>query len=288
MKRICVLFLVLLLVSCTQQASIVVGSKNFSEQVILGELLAQHIERTTGITVKRKLNLGGTFICHKAIVAGDIDLYVEYTGTALTAILKQEPKNDPKVVFDLVKQAYADQLKLEWTKPLGFNNTFAIIIRGEEARRLGLQTISQAAPHTPQWKAGFGYEFMERKDGFPGLASTYGLNFAEPPRVMDLTLTYRAVAGKQVDLIAGNSTDGLISKLDLFVLHDDKQYFPPYEAAPVTRMETLRKFPRLKEVLNQLGSSISEEEMRRMNYLVDGEGKDVKRVVSDFLSRNGL
>jgi len=283
MRIRCVLFLLLLFLSCGGRHQLVIGSKNFSEQIILGELLAQHIEKTTGVPVQRKLNLGGTFICHKALVAGEIDLYVEYTGTALTAILKHSPENDPGVVYQEVKKAYHDQFQLEWTEPFGFNNTFAIIIRGEEARRLGVRTISQAAQYTPQWKAGFGYEFMERKDGFPGLAQTYGLRFMDPPRVMDLTLTYRAAAEKQVDLIAGNSTDGIISKLDLVVLDDDKHYFPPYEAAPVVREETLRQTPTLRDALRKLGGSISEDQMRTMNYLVDAEHKDVKVVVSDFL-----
>jgi len=283
MKFRCGLLLLLLCVSCSDKHGIVIGSKNFSEQVILGELFAQYIEEATGVPVERKLNLGGTFVCHKAMTAGELDLYVEYTGTALTAILKRPPRSDPEAVYQEVKQAYHDQFHLEWTEPLGFNNTFAIIIRGDEARRLGIKTISQAAQYTPQWKAGFGYEFMERKDGFPGLAQTYGLKFADPPKVMDLTLTYRAAAEKHVDFIAGNSTDGIISKLDLVVLEDDKHYFPPYEAAPVVREETLQKTPGLREALKKLGGKISEDQMRTLNYQVDVEHKDVKQVVRDFL-----
>ncbi len=283
MKFRCALLLFVVLISCSDKHRIVVGSKNFSEQVILGELLAQYIEGATGVPVERKLNLGGTFVCHKAMTAGELDLYVEYTGTALTAILKRPPRNDPGAVYQEVKQAYHDQFHLEWTEPLGFNNTFAIIIRGEEARRLGIKTISQSAQHTPQWKAGFGYEFMERKDGFPGLAQTYGLKFANPPRVMDLTLTYRAAAEKQVDFIAGNSTDGVISKLDLVVLEDDKHYFPPYEAAPVVREEALQKTPGLREALKKLGGMISEDQMRKLNYQVDVEHKDVKQVVKEYI-----
>lgn len=282
-KVLAVLLLILFCISCSKQDRIVVGSKNFTEQVILGELLAQQIENTTGVRVDRKLNLGGTFICHEAILSGAIDAYVEYTGTAFTAILKRDPKTNPVEVYEETKEAYLKQWNLEWTEPLGFNNTFAIIIRGEEARKLALQTISEAAKYSPQWKAGFGYEFMERKDGYPGLAAAYGLKFAVPPRVMDLTLTYRAVAGKQVDLIAGNSTDGVISKLDLFVLQDDKHYFPPYEAAPIVRIETLNKSPKLREALRGLGGKISDGQMREMNFLVDSEHKDVKQVVADFL-----
>ena len=280
------LILVVLLLCCSQQNKLVVASKNFSEQVILGELLSQYIEQKMKIPVERKLNLGGTFICHKALEAGQIDAYVEYTGTAYTAILKREPKNDPAPVLAETREAYRKEFDAEWTAPLGFNNTFAMIIRGEDARRLGIKTLSESAKYTPQWKAGFGYEFMERKDGFPGLSATYGLKFAEQPKIMDLTLTYKAVAEKQVDFIAGNSTDGLIPKLDLFVLEDEKHYFPPYEAAPVVRRETLKKFRGLEETLNQLGGKITEEEMRQMNYAVDVEHRDVKLVVSDFLKRN--
>ncbi len=284
MKRI--LFLILLVaLSCDKEDRIVVGSKNFSEQVILAEMLVQHIERTLNIPVERKLNLGGSFICHKALVSGEIDLYVEYTGTAYTAILKREVKSDPTAVLNETRDAYKSQFDLLWTEPFGFNNTFAIIIRGEDARRLGLKTISDAARHTPNWKAGFGYEFTERKDGYPGLAEAYNLKFSEHPKVMDLMLTYRAVAEKQVDVISGNSTDGTIAKLDLFVLDDDKRYFPPYEAAPVVRNATLKKFPKLLVTLNQLAGKISEDDMRKMNYEVDGEHKDARQVALEFLQR---
>jgi glycine betaine/choline ABC-type transport system substrate-binding protein len=281
--------LVFAFVGCgSSEKPIVVGSKNFTEQVILGELLAQHIEAKTGLTVDRRLNLGGTFVCHQAMTAGEVDVYVEYTGTALTAILKQKPISDPKEVYRQVKQQYTSQFGIDWTEPLGFNNTFAIVVRGEDARRLNLKTISQAAPYTPQWRPGFGYEFMERADGFKGLTQTYGLQFAESPRVMDLGLTYRALADKKVDLIAGNSTDGIIASLDLFVLQDDRNYFPPYEAAPVVRQQVLKQHPALREALRQLGGTISEEEMRRLNYSVDGEHRDVKQVVQEFRRSKGL
>jgi glycine betaine/choline ABC-type transport system substrate-binding protein len=260
----------------------VVGSKNFTEQVILGELLAQHIEAKTGLRVERQLNLGGTFVCQQAITAGEIDLYVEYTGTAFTAILKHKPVNDPKPVYQQVKNEYAQRFGLDWTEPLGFNNTFAVIIRGDDARQLNLRTISQAAQYAPQWRAGFGYEFIERADGLAGLKKTYGLEFAESPRVMDLGLMYRALTEKQVDLVAGNSTDGLIASLGLAVLEDDRHYFPPYEAAPVVRQQTLHQHPELRQALQLLGGLISEEDMRRLNYQVDGEHRDVKQVVQEF------
>jgi len=262
---------------------IVVGSKNFTEQVILGELVAQHLEAKTGLRVDRRFYLSGTYISHQAILAGRIDLYVEYTGTALTAILKEKPGGTPAEVYKRVKAAYAERFGLEVTEPLGFNNTFAIVIRGEDARRLGLKTLSQAAAHTPQWRAGFGYEFLERPDGFPGLAKTYGLRFAAQPRIMDLGLLYRALKEKQVDLVAGNSTDGLIAALDLAVLEDDRNYFPPYEAVPLVRQETLARNPAVRQALAELAGRISEDEMRRLNYALDGQHRDVKEVVREFL-----
>jgi osmoprotectant transport system substrate-binding protein len=270
------------------QNTIVIGSKNFTEQLILGELLAQYIEANTMLKVDRRLNLGGTSVCHEAIKTGDIDAYIEYTGTAFTAILQNPPIGNDSQIYQKVKQEYAQKFQLEVTEPLGFNNTFAIIIRGEDARQQNIQTISQAAKKSPQWRAGFGYEFIERKDGFPGLAKTYSLRFAEAPRVMDLGLMYRALKEKQVDLVAGNSTDGLIDRLDLVVLKDDKQYFPPYDAVPIVRQQTLEKYPELRKVLQQLGNTINEKDMRALNYQVDGEGKDIKEVVAAFLKSKGL
>jgi osmoprotectant transport system substrate-binding protein len=267
---------------------IVVGSKNFTEQLILGEVLAQHIESKTHIPVDRRFYLAGTFICQQGILAGRIDIYPEYTGTALTAILKQHPGSDPQQVYDRVKSEYATRFHLEVSPPLGFDDTFAIEIRGEDARRLHLQTISQAAAYTPQWRPGFGYEFMERPDGYKGLVSTYELGFAAPPRIMDLGLLTRALKDKQVDLIAGNTTDGLIPALDLVVLQDDRHYFPPYQAVPVVREETLRLHPEVREALRDLSGKISDADMRELNYAVDGQHRDAKQVVSIFLRMKGL
>lgn len=283
MKRILLMLLLICFACSKQQEQIVVGSKNFSEQLILGEILAQMIENTLHLPVERKLNLGGSFICHKALIDGDIDMYPEYTGTAFTGILKRDPISDAKEVYRQVKETYHQKFNLEWTEPFGFNNTFAIIIRGQVGRELGLKSISEAAKYTPKWKAGFGYEFMERKDGFPGLAKVYGLKFAAPPLVMDLSLTYRAVAEKQVDLISGNSTDGLIEKLDLFVLEDDKHFFPPYQAAPVVRARIFQDHPELRDAFRQFENTISDEEMRKMNYQVDGERKTAKEVAAQYL-----
>ena len=285
-KLICLLCAVLVLASCSSTDRIVVGSKNFTEQVILGEILAQQIERKTNIPVDRRLNLGGTLVCHEALTAGQIDMYVEYTGTGLTAILKEPASNDSSSVYDSVKAAYNSRFGVDWTEPLGFNNTFAIIIRKSDAEKLNLKTISDASPSCPKWTAGFGYEFIGREDGFPGLAKTYDLRFSTPPRVMDLGLTYKALANGQVDFISGNSTDGLIDALGLTVLEDDKHYFPPYDAVPLIRRDTAEKHPEVREALKELGGKISEAQMRRMNYAVDGEHRDVKEVVREFLAGN--
>lgn len=268
--------------------TIVVGSKNFTEQVILGELLAQQIEARTDLRVVRKLNLGGTFICHQALVAGEIGAYVEYTGTALTAILQSPPSSDPEAVYRTVQDAYRARFGLEWLPPLGFNNTFAIIIRGEEASRLGVKTISQLTQHASRWRAGFGYEFLERADGFSGLSRVYGLRFAKAPRVMDLALTYQALADRKVDVIAGDSTNGLITSLGLTVLTDDKRYFPSYQAAPVVSGSKLTRFPELRKALSALGGTVTDDEMRRLNALVDGQRRDVREVVREFRAAKGL
>jgi osmoprotectant transport system permease protein len=263
--------------------TLVVGSKNFTEQFVLGELLAQTIERE-GVAVQRRLNLGGTLICDRALRSGDIDVYVEYTGTALTAIFHQPIHTDSARVFEDVRELYASSGRT-LLPPLGFNNTFAILVRGADARSRGLRTIADAAREAPRWRAGFGYEFVERPDGFSGLARTYGLRFARPPMVMDLTLSYRALAARQVDLIAGDATAGLIPALDLVQLEDTLHYFPPYDAAPVARAETLLRYPAVRLALARLAGTISATDMRAMNYAADVEHRDVSAIVRAFLDR---
>ncbi|OCR02111.1 ABC transporter substrate-binding protein [Oscillatoriales cyanobacterium USR001] len=277
------LFFLLITAGCnsTSQKQIVICSKDFSEQVILAEILARHIEAKTDIKVERQLNLGGN-LCHQSLVAGKVDLYVEYTGTAFANILKQKPISDPKKVYAYIQQEYPKQFQSEWIEPLGFNNTFAIIIRGDDAKKFNLQTLSQLGKVAPQFRAGIGPEFKEREDGFPGLAKTYQLKFAQEPKEMLLGLLYQALKEKQVDVIAGNSTDGLIESLGLVVLKDDKQYFPPYEAAPVVRSAILEKYPNLRQVLKELGGKISEEDMRKLNYQVDGKQQDAAQVAQKF------
>jgi osmoprotectant transport system substrate-binding protein len=283
------IWLIVSLVSCGgEHNTIVVGSKNFSEQALLGEILAQHIETRTHRPVTRRFYLAGSFICQQALLAGRIDTYVEYTGTALTAILHDSIERDPSAVFGRVKSEYQRRFGLDVLPSLGFNNTFAIVIRGEDARRLNLRTISDAAAHTAQWRAGFGYEFMERPDGYDGLARVYELHFAEPPRILDLGLLYRALLEKQVDLVAGNSTDGLLSARDLVILEDEQHYFPPYEAVPVVRGETVARHPEVRAAIAELAGKISDEEMRKMNFAVDGQHRDASEVAREFLHAKGL
>jgi glycine betaine/choline ABC-type transport system substrate-binding protein len=261
---------------------IVVGSKNFTEQVLLGELMSQALERYAGVAVDRRLNLGGTFICDRALQAGDIDIYVEYSGTALTAVFKQPVERNAAAVLERIRSLYADTGRTI-LRPLGFNNTFAILVRGEDARTLGLTTVSQLAQRARTWRAGFGYEFLERADGYPGLASTYGLSFAAPPRVMDLTLIYRALAQKQVDVIAGDATAGLIDALGLTALQDDRNYFPPYDAVPVVRSAALLRHPEMRTAVDRLAGRVTAPAMRRMNHAVDVDRQDPAAVVRAFL-----
>ncbi|MGD0514678.1 MAG: glycine betaine ABC transporter substrate-binding protein [Terriglobales bacterium] len=287
-QRITTLILIsMLMTACGPSRAnlIVVGSKNFTEQLILGEIIAQQIENKTHLLVERRFYLAGTFICQQAILAGRIDIYPEYTGTALTAVLKEKPNGDREKVYSEVKNEYEKRFNLAVGAPFGFDDTFAIEVRGDDARRLGLKTISQSAAYTPQWRAGFGYEFMERPDGYKGLVATYGLRFAGSPQIMDLGLLTRALKDKQVDLIAGNTTDGLIPALDLFVLGDDKHYFPPYEAVPIIRRQTTADHPEVKAALDELAGKISDDDMRQLNYDVDGQHRDVKQVVREFLQK---
>src|SRR5712692_4569083 len=281
---------VLSLPACSKphQPHLTIGSKFFTEQVILAELLAQHIEARTGIHVDRKSNLGGTLLCQKALLSGDLDLYVEYTGTALTAVLNESPTADPRDVYRRVQQGYAERFNLEVTEPLGFENTFAMVVRGEDAQRLHLRNTSDIVPYARKMRAGFGYEFLERPDGFSGWSQLYGLRFAAPPSVMDLGLIYRALVDKKVDIVAGNSTDGLIDARHLVALVDDKHYFPPYDAVPIVRRDALAKFPHLRAALADLANKISAEEMRHLNSEVDANQRDPAVVVRSFRASKSL
>jgi len=290
----------LLLISCAPPRSsrIVVGAKNFTEQVVLGELLAQEIEAVYAAEdqpsqrVARRFYLAGSYICQQALVSGRIDAYVEYTGTALTAILKQPlpppGERDAARVLATVRELYASRYHVRVEAPLGFENTFAMVVRGDDARRLGLRTISDAVKVAPEWRLGVGYEFESRPDGLPGLSAAYGLKFAGPPRTMDLGLLYRALAGRQVDMVAGNSTDGPIRALGLVVLADDRHYFPPYEAVPLVREDSLGRHPEVQAAMDRLAGKVRAEEVQEMNDEVDGKHEDVGEVVREFRVRKGL
>lgn len=262
-----------------------IGSKNFTEQLILGELLAQYLEPVARRGIDRRFYLAGTYICHQALLAGRIDMYVEYTGTALAAVLKEKQFSGHEGVFDLVKREYARRFNLEVLPPLGFDNSFAIVMRGPDARRLRVSKLSEIGQYAQQLRMGVGYEFLERPDGYHGLTARYGLNFAQNPRVMDLGLMYRALESGQVDLIAAANTDGLIAALDLVVLEDDLHYFPPYDAVPIVRPECLRSSPEIAAALQRLSGRLTAQDMRSLNYAIDGEKKDVVVLVRDFLAR---
>jgi osmoprotectant transport system permease protein len=264
---------------------VAVGSKDFTESILLAEIVVQMLE-ARGVAVERRFELGGN-LPHDALLSGTLDLYPEYTGTSYTAILHHAPITDPRAVYAQVKQDYAEKFNVAVSQPLGFENTFAILVRGDEARKLNLKTISDAATHAPRWRAGFGQDFMSRADGYPGFSSAYGLKFAEV-REMDLSLTYIALSSRQVDLIAGNSTEGRIATLDLFQLADDRRYFPPYEAVYLVRQDSLTRVPALGEVLSKLANAISTDEMRQLNYEIDGNKRDPKEVVKDWLAKRGL
>jgi osmoprotectant transport system substrate-binding protein len=273
---------------CKKEHTITVGSKNFTEQVILGEIVAQHLEHRLGLPVKRQLNLGGTMLAHQALVRGDIDVYPEYTGTALTTILKLPPTSDPAEPLALVRREYQARFGLEWMDPLGFNNTFAMVIRGDDARKHKLTTLSDAARYAPGWNLGVGYEFQQRPDGLAGLLKTYPLPIHGTPKTMDLGLLYKALDQKQVSLVAGNATDGQLSVLDAVVLQDDQRYFPPYDCSLVVRADNLKDDPPLRKALTELVGRFTDQTMRRLNYQVDGEHRPVRDVAEQFLREAGL
>ena len=267
------------------QARVVVGSKDFTESALLAEIVAQMLE-AHGVAVERRFELGGN-LPHEALVSGTMDLYPEYTGTSYTAILQHQPISDPRAVYEQVKQEYESKFNVVVSQPLGFENTFAILIRGDDARHLNLKTISEAVPHARRWRAGFGQDFMSRADGYPGFSKSYDLKFAEV-REMDLSLTYIALSSKQVDLIAGNSTEGRIATLDLTQLVDDRRYFPPYEAVYLVRQDSLTRVPALADVLSKMANAISTDDMRRLNYEIDGNKRDSKEVVKEWIKGKGF
>lgn len=269
--------------SCSHQHYLIVGSKNFTEQLVLGEIIAQHLERELHIEVRRKLDLGGTFLAQQAIVTGSIDLYPEYTGTALTSVLKQPVVKDPKLAMEQVRAGY-NKWNLRWMNSLGFENTFAMAVRRDDAQARHVHTLSEAAAYQPGWKIGVGYEFESRPDGLPGLLKTYSLKQSGSVRTMDLGLLYKALAQREVDLVAGNSTDGALSILPVDVLADDKHFFPPYEAAIVVRSQALSEYSGLAAALHQLDGRFSTDLMRKLNHEVDGKHRPVREVAAEALN----
>jgi osmoprotectant transport system substrate-binding protein len=273
---------------CDQERPITVGSKNFTEQVILGEIVAQHLEARLGLRVARKLNLGGTLLAHQALVNGDIDVYPEYTGTALTAVLKLPPVHEPAAALNSVREEYVKRFGIRWLDPLGFNNSFAMVMRGDDARTRRIATLSEAAASQSGWRLGVGYEFQQREDGLGGLLQTYHLSIQGSPKTMDLGLLYQALEQRQVDMVAGNATDGRLSVADLLVLRDDKHYFPPYDCALAVRTDILTSRPGVQQALGELAGRFSDIAMRRLNHQIDGEHRPVQEVAREFLRNTGL
>jgi len=279
---------ILLLAGCGSKHRIVVGSKNFTEQVILGEIVAQHLENRLHQKVERRLNLGGTMLAHQALISKDIDLYPEYTGTAFTNILKRSGVNDPVVVLDRVRSEYSTGMRIDWLDPLGFESSFAMTVRGDDAKARHLETLSDAAADQAGFALGAGYEFTLRPDGLGALNEVYGIHWTAPPKSMDLGLLYTALLQRHVSMIASNTTDGMLDKLDVKVLRDDKQAFPPYQACIVVRMDTLAATPDLRKFLSELSGKIPEKTMRSMNYAVDAQHQQVREVARSFLQQAGL
>jgi osmoprotectant transport system substrate-binding protein len=273
--------------SCSRQKPVIVGSKNLTEQVILGEIVAQHLEHRLKDPIQKSLNISGTLLTHNGLLSGEIDLYPEYTGTAFMNVLKHNSISDPAIVLERVKNEYAAK-QLDWLDPLGFNNTFAMVVRGEDARQRHLETLSDAAADKKGFGLGSGPEFLDRPDGYRVLNTSYNIKWSAAPKTMDLGLLYRALQDKQVDMVAGSATDGLLSKLDVKVLKDDKEAFPPYQACVVVRQESETAHPGLKQALLELSGKISSDEMQKMNYAVDGEHKQPAQVAAEFLKGKGL
>jgi glycine betaine/choline ABC-type transport system substrate-binding protein len=277
-----VLTAIAIFTACNKPRALVIGSKNFTEQNILAEIIAQHVERRLTIPVERRFNLGGTLLAHQSVTTGAIDLYPEYTGTALLAILKQEPVSGARATLEKVRQEY-ERSNVEWLAPLGFNNSFAMVIPGALARAHDIEKLSDARKYS-EWQLGMGYEFSDRKDGYVNLVSNYGIKQKSAPRSMDLGLLYKALEQNQVNMVAANMTDGMLAKMDVKVLDDDKKIFPPYEACIVVRSEALNVFPELRSTLEQLSGKISGEQMRKLNYQADVEHRPLGEIAAAFLS----
>jgi len=278
----------LALTGCGGDNEIKIGSKDFGESIVLGEMFAQLIEANTDLNVTIKLNMGGTFVCFEAIKKGDIDIYPEYTGTGLTAQLKKDVVGDPEEAYRIVSEEFDKQFGITWLEPLGLNNTYTLAVSNEVYEKYGMETYSDLAKVSGELVFGADHEFFNRQDGFEGLVDVYGFQFKGEPKKMDISLKYQAIGNGDMDVTDIFATDGPIRQYNLKVLTDDKSFFPPYYAAPIVRNETLEKHPELKELLNQLGGKIDDDTMTELNYLVDVEGQSVESVAQNFLSEQGL
>ncbi|MPM85776.1 Glycine betaine/carnitine/choline-binding protein OpuCC [bioreactor metagenome] len=273
---------------CSGKKSVTIGSKDFSENIVLGEIFAQLIEAKTDLKVERKLNMGGTFVCFEAIKNGDIDIYPEYTGTGLTAQLKLDVLSDADETYRIVSKEFDEQFGITWLKPLGFNNTYALAVTNEVYEQYGIETYSDLAAISENLVFGAEHEFFDRQDGFDGLVETYDMSFKGEPRKMNVSLKYQAIANGDMDVTDAFSTDGPILQYNLKVLVDDKNFFPPYYAAPIIRNDTLKENPKLEEVLNLLAGVLDDAAMTELNYQVDVQGLAVETVAAEFLKAQGL
>lgn len=280
-----VLIASLALGACGRTSQVVVGSKNFTEQLILGEIAAQQIERRLPqVKVKRQLNLGGTLLAHQALTNGQLDLYPEYTGTAFTSMLRHSGVTDAAAVLEQVRAEYASSLRLKWMDPLGFNDGFAMVVTGALARERGLEKLSDAEASQHPWVLGTGYEFFERPDGFRALERVYpDMAWRGSPKTMDLGLLYRALEQKQVEMAAGNTTDAALARGDFKVLRDDRNAFPPYQASLVVRYDTLDRVAGLEAALNELAGKITDAAMQKMNEEVEVKHRPAAEVAAEFL-----
>lgn len=277
-----------LLAGCSGGESVTIGSKDFGENIVIGEMMAQLVEAKTDLKVNRKLNMGGTFVCFEAIKNGDIDIYPEYTGTGLTAQLKRDVLTDTDEVYRIVSEEFDKQYGVKWLEPLGFNNTYTLAVTNEVYQEYGVETYSDLAEVSQNLVFGSDHEFFNREDGYEGLVKTYGLKFKEEPKKMNISLKYQAIGSGDMDVTNAFATDGPIKQYNLKVLTDDQNFFPPYYAAPIIRNETLEKYPELEDVLNSLAGKIDDAAMTELNYKVDVEGQDVETVAKEFLEGNGL
>ncbi len=267
---------------CTSGKKVVIGSKDFTENKILAEIMAQLIENNTDIKVERKINMGGTFVCFEAMKKGQIDIYPEYTGTGLTAQLKLPVETDPEQVYATVSTEFEKQFQIKWLKPIGFNNTYALAVPQELASKNNLESISDLGNFAKDLVFGAEHEFFNREDGYDGLIKVYDLTFKNIAK-MDVSLKYQAIGQGKMDVTDAFTTDGQLKALNLMVLKDDKNFFPPYYAAPIVRNEVLENNPQLEELLNKLAGTIDDQKMQELNYKVDNEKQTIKKVAEDFL-----